>query len=324
MPRLSIVIPCLGGAAEFDGTLVSVLQNRPLDCEVLVLHTERYNDPYALQGEVRFIEAHNQTLTGLLNAALDVAVGEVLHIVGCGLETTEGWTAPALTHFDDPDVAAVSPVVLSGKDQSVLAAGVRWSLGGARQIISDPRIAAPGSGRLRAKVLGPTLAAAFYRRDVLVAIGGFENALGDELADVAAALDLQSLGRLSVCEPASRLVQVHPSASVSAHGFASGRAAERLFWRHAGNGGVALALGLHPFSIGREAFGQAPSASMLTSLMGRAAAWFEFGAVRSHEQRLIEASRRLAELAELRTSRRKSKKRAAEVDIAVPQRRRAA
>ena len=55
VPRLSIIIPCLGGGAEFDGTLVSVLQNRPADCEVIVAHTDDYGDPYALRGEVEFV-----------------------------------------------------------------------------------------------------------------------------------------------------------------------------------------------------------------------------------------------------------------------------
>ena len=69
VPRLSIVIPCLGGAADFDGTLVSVLQNRPADCEVLVLHTEPYDDPYGLRNEVRFMESRG-SLVDLLNVAV--------------------------------------------------------------------------------------------------------------------------------------------------------------------------------------------------------------------------------------------------------------
>src|SRR5437773_6639777 len=89
VPRLSIIIPCLGGAAEFDATLVSVLQNRPTDCEVLVLHTEPYDDPYSLGDEVRFIESHAGSLVELLNIGVEQASGEVLHIVGCGLEATE-------------------------------------------------------------------------------------------------------------------------------------------------------------------------------------------------------------------------------------------
>ena len=204
--------------------------------------------------------------------------------------------------LDDPDVAAVTPIVHRGDDQAVVAAGLRWSLGGARKLVSDPRVVAPGSGRLRAKILGPTLTAAFYRRDVLVAIGGFETAIGDELADAAAALDLQSLGKLCVCEPASRLAQTQDVGRGAAGGFASGRAAERIFWRHASAHGLSLSLALHPFTVAVDMVRH--GAAGLTSLIGRAAAWFEVGAARRHEQRLIEADRKLLELAELRNSRR--------------------
>ena len=46
MPRLSIVIPCAQDTAWFESTLASVLQNRPADCEVLVVQPREYDDPY--------------------------------------------------------------------------------------------------------------------------------------------------------------------------------------------------------------------------------------------------------------------------------------
>src|SRR5436305_571247 len=116
VPRLSIIIPCLGGAAEFDGTLVSVLQNRPADCEVLV------------------------------------------------------------------------------------------------------------------------------------ALGGFETAFGDELADVAIALAIQSLGRLHVAEPASQLLHRSAPTQSPPAGFVTARSAERLFCRSAAAHGWTAALALHAFT----------------------------------------------------------------------------
>ena len=52
MPRLSIIIPALGNSARLESTLVSVLENRPLDCDIIVVHTGEYNDPYDLAGEI--------------------------------------------------------------------------------------------------------------------------------------------------------------------------------------------------------------------------------------------------------------------------------
>jgi len=57
VPRLSIVIPVLGDPRKLDDTLVSVLENRPAHCEILVVHNEPYDDPYQLSNEVCFIEA---------------------------------------------------------------------------------------------------------------------------------------------------------------------------------------------------------------------------------------------------------------------------
>ncbi len=304
MPRLSIVIPCVGGAAEFDGALVSILQNRPADCEVLVVHTEPYDDPYSLADEVRFIEAQ-ESLVGLLNLAVEAAHGEVLHIVGCGLEVNENWTAAALEHFCDLEVAAVSPAIVTADRQSLVAAGVYWSLGGVRRVVSDSRVVSRGSGRLRSKINGPTLAAAFYRRDVVAALGGFDDSLGEGLADVSLALDIQALGRLHVCEPASRLVDVGQRPGATSASFASGRAAERLFWRHAQQRGISTSLAMHGCSVAAGAIFERPS-KFLASLAGRGLACLEVGAVARHEQRLAAASERLTELAELRATVRKA------------------
>lgn len=302
MPRLTIVIPCLGGAAEFDGALVSVLQNRPPDCEIIVAHREAYDDPYQLRDEVTFIHASDGTPIDLLNAALERASGEVVHFLGCGLQATDGWTTPALAHFDDPQVAAVAPVVLAVDRETVLSAGIRWSLGGARSVVSDQRVTSPGSGRLRAKILGPTLAAAFYRRDVLQALDGFDPAIGIDLADVGIALDLETLGKLHVSEPASQLIRPTGHHTPHAGEFGRSRDAERLFWRHRSRYSAALATALHPVICAIDTIrAKAP----LFSILGRMKALTEFGSVHGYHERLTEASIRLAELETLRSKSRK-------------------
>jgi hypothetical protein len=303
VPRLSIVIPCLGGAAEFDGTLVSVLQNRPADCEVLVVHTAAYDDPYQLGEEVQFLRASSRSLVELINSACQHATGEIVHLVGCGLEVTESWTEAALVHFGDPEVAAVTPLVLGADRQTVAMAGLRWSLGGARRVVTDQRLLSQGTGRLRASILGPALAAAFYRRDVLAALDGFDRSAGDELADVDFALAIQSLGRLHVCEPASRLIQMSgESLAPRSGGFIGGRAAERLFWQHAAARGLISSLAFHPVAVLADIARRLPSPAAMTSLLGRTVAVLEAGSRRQREQRLAAAADRLAELAEQRTT----------------------
>src|SRR5207247_466574 len=157
-------------------------------------------------------------------------------------------------------------------------------LGGARHVVTDRRIISRGSGRLRAKILGPLLTAAFYRRDVLVALGGLETTLDDELADVAIALAIQSLGRLHVSEPASQLLCSGGCVPAPLAGFDAARSAERLFCRSAAAHGWTLALTLHALTVAGDGFRHAPQLSMLQSLAGRAAAWLEVGALHAYEK----------------------------------------
>ena len=51
MSRLSIVIPVLGSLDGLEDTLVSVLENRPADCQIVVVLNQPYDDPYDLKDE---------------------------------------------------------------------------------------------------------------------------------------------------------------------------------------------------------------------------------------------------------------------------------
>jgi hypothetical protein len=321
VPRLSIVIPCLGGASEFDGVLVSVLQNRPADCEVILAHGQTYDDPYHLRGEVNFIHAPDATPVEMLNAAVHQSSGEIIHVVGCGLQTMEGWTTPALAHFDDPQVAAVAPAIMAADRESLISAGVGWSLGGARYVVRDQRVMAPGNARLRAKILGPTLAAAFYRRDVLLALDGFDAAIGIEMADVAMALAIESLGRLHVAEPTSQLIRAAGDHSQPASEFRRSRDAERIFWRHRGRASAIMATAFHSITA---ITGVLTAKAPLFAVAGRARAVFEFGAFKQHQDRLALAQSRLAELETLRIKARKPRTPAKIEPLPATKRRRAA
>ena len=293
VPRLSIVIPCLGGAAEFDGTLVAVLQHRPAaDCEVLVAHTAEYSDPYRLAGEVRFLHlAAAGSLCQLLNEAIEAAASDIIHVLACGLEPTEGWTDPALAHFRDEDIAAVVPALMNADGSRLVAAGVRMSAGGRRRVLSDRRLLLPGSGHLRTVIAGPTLAAGFYRRQVLQALGGFDVTATDRLADVSLALDLAALELRSDLEPSSRIFQVYdPFLNLPDQPLARGRAAERLFWRNAAAVGMPLALAAHPFVVAGSLLADLPGVG---GLLGRALALCEVGSVRRNTSRLMAAADRL-------------------------------
>jgi hypothetical protein len=286
----------LGGAADFDGTLVSVLQNRPADCEIIVVHTEEYDDPYDLRSEVRFVAAdRGQSIVELINEGLASAAGDVVHILGCRITATESWTEPALERFDDPEVAAVSPLILDASGAKLVAAGVRWSLGGTRKVVANQRLLLPGTARLRASILGPTLAAGFYRRSVLEALAGFDAALGDRHADVDLALKLRDLDLRTVCESASRVIQTESYTPLNDRSFQSGRAAERLFWLNAGSRGLFPSLLMHPLAVAGDIASRLKTSGAIGALTGRLVAALEIGTLRRHEERLALALQRLAE-----------------------------
>ena len=56
-PRLSIVIPAPGDESTLEETLVSVLENRPENSEIVVVLGFGYHDPWNVCEEVRFIQA---------------------------------------------------------------------------------------------------------------------------------------------------------------------------------------------------------------------------------------------------------------------------
>ena len=128
MIRLSVIIPLLGDSRCLDDTLVSVLENRPPHCEIIVVHNEPYEDPYQLDGEVRFIEApHRATVAECLNLGLVASRAAVVHVLSCGVEVTPGWSEAAMRRLGDAEVAGVAALILSDEDSpKVVSAGLGY------------------------------------------------------------------------------------------------------------------------------------------------------------------------------------------------------
>jgi hypothetical protein len=88
-----------------------------------------------------------------------------------------------------------------------------------------------------------------------------------------------------------------PWANVPKQSVARGRAAERLFWRQAAQGGLPLALAAHPLAVAIDRLRELPQ---IGGLVGRAAALGEVGSVRRNQARLADAAAQLREQAEAR------------------------
>jgi hypothetical protein len=272
VPRLSIVIPCRQADKHFEDTLVSVLQNRPADCEVLVTCRGAYDDPYDLSSEVRFVScANDASLCRLVNIGFQQATGTVVHSLQCGLEVAEDWWVPALGHFENPSVAAVSPLILATRDAaSSGTAGIAYDAGGrcreSRSVSATARQHAVHPG-----VLGPTLLAGFYRRQVIDQLHGLDERLGETVADVDLGLRLRQHGCTAVFEPECQIRGVVPCGGQRGR-YAAGRAAEFLFWKHAAAHGWFRSTASHAMLVGGEVAAALLRPGQLMQLLGRASA----------------------------------------------------
>ncbi len=169
IPRVTIVVPVGDDLAAFETSLVSVLENRPDDAEIIVAHDGSYDDPFDLGDEVRFVEAPTNRLVDLIAVAAAKARGRFVHVLGDGVRAGENWIAAGLEPFDDPEVGMVAPVV-RGDSGTILAAG--WH-------DTTARLAAPvlaGTSRVErraaAGVRGPYLQASFWRRETIRSLSG--------------------------------------------------------------------------------------------------------------------------------------------------------
>ncbi len=169
IPRLSIVVPYRGDSESFEGTLVSVLQNLPAACEVIVPHAGDYDDPFDLADEVRFIETPASLIKQVGEAAA-AARGRFVHVISDGYRATPNWTENAINAFEHHESGVVVPVVREATSEKIVHGGWRRSRGTACELIG--RGAHSLSPRQLRSVEGGFLTASFWRRDLLRSLTG--------------------------------------------------------------------------------------------------------------------------------------------------------
>jgi len=306
VPRLSIVIPALHSTELLESGLLSVLENRPADTEILVVNGCGYQDPYELAGEVRFLTPPKKAgLVASLNAALAETNGKVVHLLECGARVTPGWTDAALAHFADPRTALVAPLIATSilAQPCVVSAGLDYHAGGA-VICRGARSETDRHLQAQA-VLGCSIRAGFLRREALERVGMFDASMVPDLADVELALRIRAAGGQAIFEPNSQVTLASEGDARGLWGeFQYGRSVERLFWRSAKAAGWLRALSSHPFVAGYESLRRLGKGRMALHVAGRMWGCLEWGDIVAHQGRMAEPaaerpleapSRRLAE-----------------------------
>ncbi len=293
MARLSIIIPLQGTADLMESGLVSVLENRPSDCEVLVVLNASYDDPYNLQDEVRFVRAaEGASWTASVNVGVEQSRAPIVHLMQSGVQATEGWADRALAHFDDDDVAAVAPLVVHPyKPSHVQAACVAYGAGGCR-IVHRGKVRT-WTSRPCWPVLAPTCLAGFYRRRCWETLGGMACHVGDELADVDFGLRQARLGWRTFLDPRVVVKSLH--APPAPRGFSRGVFAQRLFLRNIPTVGWIKSLLLHPLSVALQNCASLKRLlAMPADLAGRLSAWRELSAALAHHAHMHALAQKVA------------------------------
>ena len=300
-PELSIVVPAPADVGALEETLVSVLENRPTDAEVVVAVGCDYADPWDIREEVRFVQApHGSSLTACTNLGIAAATGRVVHVLAAGWRATDGWTDGPMAHFARGGVAAVVPLVV-GEGDRVVAAGIRTTCGGRRVAIGGPsRSVATFDAARIPRPAAPLLEAGFWSADLLAATAGFATDCGEWLADADMAAALACSGGEVVLEPASLVVGGPMRSQPGA--FMGGLQAERLFWRGLTAGAMLPALVAHGIETLRHAAASAPFGTV-PMLVGRLVGLLQFGAHAARARQLAAVRQAADGAADARTLR---------------------
>ncbi len=270
------IIPVVGTTDGLENTLLSVLERRPDNCDVIVVLNTVYDDPFDLQSEIQFITtAANTDLVGCINLGIAAAKSPVVHLLASGFEAGDGWLETATGRFDDPRIAAVTPLIYDAAQRDrLMAAGVGYARGGRRVVCQSPPTA---TANRSGESIGPAIVAASYRTAALAVIGGgLPCAVGDRLADIDLALTLSLAGWVIATDPNCRVYGAaidHPLSS----GFLSGMWSERLFWRHAKHRGLIVEMRAHLVTAVSDSLRGAPFWRLPAQAFGRLMAICQFG-----------------------------------------------
>ena len=264
-----------------ENTLVSVLSNRPDDCEILVPHAASYDDPYELAEEVDFLKMKaGCTKSKLIAHAIGTSDGDYVHLLSPGCEVEEGWCEGALRQFQTETIGSVAPAIAHDAAEETATVGLARGCLGRRRCLRG-RLALRNR-KLLAAVVGPTSAAGFYRRSALDQVGGWPARMGEYFADLDVALSLSEAGYETALDPSTVIIR-SASAGTSNGAFGKSRDQERVFWRH--QGGI-VATVMHPTVAIVQCLLAGGPVAMFMSAAGKLASIADISAGRRHQRML--------------------------------------
>ncbi|MGL4420226.1 MAG: glycosyltransferase family 2 protein [Gemmataceae bacterium] len=236
-PVLAIVIPSYRRVDCLERCLVSVLEHRRVPSEILVVDDGSANRCVSVLASrfhgVRVLRNdRSRGFAATVNRGIGATTAPIVHLLNDDATVTAGWDS-LVSHFENPTIGAVTPLVLQAGTNRIDTAGDEYDTGGfaRKRQHNQHRRTAPTSGR----VSSISAAAGFYRREALEQTSGFAESFGSYFEDVDLSLQLRKAGWDLFYDPAS-IVWHEVSAS---HGRnpkrrllqQQSRNEEWLFWR---------------------------------------------------------------------------------------------
>jgi GT2 family glycosyltransferase len=288
---LSIIIPCHNRSDLLRACLASVVRHSPPRTEIIVVDDGSPDSTASAAAAefagVRCIRLPKQSgFCIAANAGIHAASHPIVELLNDDTEVCEDWTMAALAWFDQHNVGAVAPLVLCwpGGDigtARIDSAGDRYYHGGIAGKRERGAVLQPSHMQPR-PVFGASGSSAFYRRDLLLRIGGFPESFGAYFEDVDVAFRLHRAGYEVIYEPGSRVLH-HVSAS---HGRSSHKLMEqqscneeRVFLRNLPWAALVRSLPAHLAVLTAKAAQRWREGNLLPFLRGRIRAWSEWAAL---------------------------------------------
>jgi GT2 family glycosyltransferase/sugar lactone lactonase YvrE len=207
-PKVSVLVCAYNAADTLDDCLTSLAHLTYPDYEVIVVNDgsrDRTSEIAHSYPGVRVVDVPNGGLSAARNLALAEAKGEIVAYTDADVRVDPDWLSYLVQPFLTSDVVGSGGPNIVPPDDPWVAQCVARAPGGPTQVLLDDRIAE--------HVPGCNMA---YRRDALLAIGGFNPVYLRAGDDVDVCWRLQAKGQKIGFAPAA-LVWHHHRASVKAY-----------------------------------------------------------------------------------------------------------
>jgi hypothetical protein len=284
VPKLAAVIPYQQGPSHLEATVLSILENRDSQIELIVVDAGRYSDPYGLSGvEMTILPVDpNTDWFSMVYEGIQSTIAPIVQVIAPGMTVTKDWWQGPLEAFSAVQMGAVQPSyhapggprIAGGLDRTALP---RRSL---KQQVRD------------GEAVGVSSMGGFFRKRAILALDGWLKGLPRDAADAEMTLALTALGFQMLACPESKLIIDQPARIASQPSYATGMASGQIAAAYAQN----PATGVTVDSLAGQ-LGQLASALVHPSTVAERLGWVlgqrDQSLVRRITRRLREANERL-------------------------------